>query len=125
MRVCVGSCAPRHSAVALTLVDDHIRYTAIVGSTEVTTILLALGADAGKSTNPDSSLGMPKRLVALHFAVMNGHPGVAAILCAHSGTEVDPLDAEKRSPLHWAAYNGAADAVSTLTAYGANPMVHT
>lgn len=66
---------------------------------------------------------MPKGLAALHFAVMNGHPGVAAVLCAYDTIEVDALDGEKRSPLHWAAYHGSADSISTLLAYSADPQV--
>ena len=77
--------------------------------------LLDLGAD--HSTADD------KGFTPLHYAVRNSMeslwvPIVAVLL--HFGATVNAVDAQLRSPLHWASYIGNFEVVKLLLHYGAD-----
>jgi len=57
---------------------------------------------------------------AVHAASMMGHKDVVAFLGSR-GADVNAVDNDQSTPLHWAAGNGKASVCTTLLALGADP----
>mmetsp|Transcript_40402 Transcript_40402/g.48990 ORF Transcript_40402/g.48990 Transcript_40402/m.48990 type:complete len:602 (+) Transcript_40402:181-1986(+) len=57
---------------------------------------------------------------ATHVAAQYGHTSTIHRLALHWDVEVDCLDVDGRSPLHWAAYKGHSDCIRLLTCLGAD-----
>ena len=72
------------------------------------------------SKTKESNDGIP---TALHVAAYAGLSGVALRLLENeaSVSSVSSLDAQSRTPLHWAAAKGRANVASLLIQYGSNP----
>ncbi|XP_014670914.1 PREDICTED: ankyrin repeat domain-containing protein 24-like [Priapulus caudatus] len=60
---------------------------------------------------------------AIHLAAATGHQQVIKELATIHCCNLDALDEDERTPLHWAAVTGQHRCISTLLKLGANPSV--
>eukprot|EP00850_Spirogloea_muscicola_P010504 SM000062S19890 [mRNA] locus=s62:242640:248293:+ [translate_table: standard] len=83
-----------------------LHWTAVRGAMQVAELLLQSGADVEVT---DTAGFRPS-----HVAAQYGHTAVMYYLATKWHAEVDPVDNDGRSPLHWAAYNGFSDTIRLL-----------
>ncbi|CAK9209241.1 unnamed protein product [Sphagnum troendelagicum] len=83
-----------------------LHWTGVRGSIQVAELLLQQGA---RLECPDTH-----GYRVTHVAAQYGHTALLYYLITKWGAEVDPLDNDGRSPLHWAAYKGFSDCVRLL-----------
>jgi ankyrin repeat protein len=57
---------------------------------------------------------------ALHHAAIAGNAIICIALCQQSGIQMDCLDNEQHTPVHWASVSGHIDVLMCLAEYGAN-----
>eukprot|EP00850_Spirogloea_muscicola_P020720 SM000224S07108 [mRNA] locus=s224:171755:177226:- [translate_table: standard] len=83
-----------------------LHWTAVRGAMQVAELLLQSGADVEVT---DTAGFRPS-----HVAAQYGHTAIMYYLSTKWHAEVDPVDNDGRSPLHWAAYNGFSDTIRLL-----------
>ncbi|WP_171052699.1 ankyrin repeat domain-containing protein [Ruegeria sediminis] len=94
-------------------VASPLHFAIMSGHHETARILLERGADP----NADSALGTP-----LMVAAGRDRTEILALLLAHDADPNVVGGREDRTPLHTAAFSGAAEAVQVLLASGADPL---
>ncbi|XP_046557265.1 ankyrin repeat domain-containing protein 55-like [Haliotis rubra] len=58
---------------------------------------------------------------AVHFSAAAGHAEIVQLLSGFPGCDLEALDPDDRTPLHWAAATGQTDCVKTLLSLNVSP----
>lgn len=92
-----------------------LHWSAVRGSIPALETLLRSGADL---TCADS-----RGYTVCHVAAQYGQTAVLYHLAMKWGADIDIVDADGRTPLHWAAYKGFADTIRLLLVMGSRPLL--
>ena len=120
--------AVRASVGALEVVLRHVADIGqVAGGADPTTD--SAGAGAVADVSPQSmaavrrliELGDARGYTAMHVAAQYGHANVIYHLAMRWNLDIDGLDLDDRTPLHWAAYKGFVDATKLLLFLNASP----
>lgn len=92
-----------------------LHWSAVRGSIPALETLLRSGADL---TASDS-----RGYTVCHVAAQYGQTAILYHLAMKWGADIDVVDADGRTPLHWAAYKGFADTIRLLLVMGSRPLL--